>query len=43
MDRNNPAINRILEEAADLVGREKRQQEMLNQAEGYKGRQIKNW
>lgn len=41
MDRNNPAINRILEEAADLVGREKEAAGNVEPTEGYKGRQIK--
>ena len=40
MDRNNPAINRILEEAADLVGREKEAAGNVEPTEGYKGRQI---
>lgn len=40
MDRNNPAINRILEEAADLVGREKETAGNVEPTEGYKGRQI---
>lgn len=41
MDRNNPAINRILEEAADLVGRCKETAGNVEPTEGYKGRQIK--
>ena len=40
MDRNNPAINRILEEAADLVGRCKETAGNVEPTEGYKGRQI---
>lgn len=40
MDRSNAAINRILEEAADLVGREKEAAGNVESTEGYKGRQI---
>ncbi len=40
MDRNHPAINRILEEAADLVGRCKEAARDVEPTEGYKGRQI---
>lgn len=41
MDRNNPAINRILEDAANLVGRCKETAGNVEPTEGYKGRQIK--
>lgn len=40
MDRNNFAVNRILEEAANLVGREKEATGNVEPTEGYKGRQI---
>ncbi len=40
MDRNNPAINRILEDAANLVGRCKETAGNVEPTEGYKGRQI---
>ena len=40
MDRSNAAINRILEEAADLVGRCKETAGNVEPTEGYKGRQI---
>ena len=40
MDGNNTAINRILEEAANLVRREKEAAGDAELAEGYKGRQI---
>ena len=40
MDRSNAAINRILEEAADLVGREKEAAGNVESTEDYKGRQI---
>ena len=40
MDRSNAAINRILEEAADLVGREKEAAGNVESTEGYKERQI---
>ena len=40
MDRNNPAINLILEETADLVGRCKETAGNVEPTEGYKGRQI---
>lgn len=41
MDRNHPAINRILEEAANLVGRCKETAGCVEPTEGYKGKQIK--
>lgn len=40
MDRNNPTINRILEEAADLVGRSKETTGNVEPTEGYKRKQI---
>ena len=40
MDRSNAAINRILDEAADLVGRCKETAGNVEPTEGYKGRQI---
>ncbi len=40
MDRNDPAINRILEEAANLVRRCKETAGNVEQTKGYKGRPI---
>ena len=40
MDRNNPAINRILDETADLVGRCEEAAGNVEPAEGYKGRRV---
>ena len=40
MDSSNAAINRILEEAADLVGREKEAAGNVESTEDYMGRQI---
>ncbi len=40
MDRSDPAINRILEEAANLVEREKEAAGNVEPTEGYKRRQI---
>lgn len=40
MDRKYSSINRILEETADLVRREKETTGNVESAEGYKGRQI---
>lgn len=40
MDRNNAAINRILEEAAYLVGREKETTGNIEPADGHKKKQI---
>ena len=40
MDGNNAAVNRILEEAACLVGREKETTGNIEPAEGHKKKQI---